>query len=204
MIHSVMIFNNAGKPRLMRFYSPTSPATPHTRTLFLNQVYDAVSVRSDTVCNFIDLGKGKGRQSARGDEDELKVVYRHYATLYFVFVVDKGESELGILDLIQVFVESLDRVFSNVCELDLIFHFPEVHLLLSCIITAGLVLDTSIESIAKTYAELIKARNGGTTSKPHSSINGSASGIGVGPLGGLGALGAGWDKLVGFRGKSGK
>jgi hypothetical protein len=26
----------------------------------------------------------------------------------------------------QVFVESLDRAFENVCELDLIFHFDEV------------------------------------------------------------------------------
>ena len=30
------------------------------------------------------------------------MVYRCYATLYFVFVVDASESELGILDLIQV------------------------------------------------------------------------------------------------------
>ena len=59
-------------------------------------------------------------------EDELRVIYRHYATLYFVFVVDQSESELGILDLIQVFVESLDRCFENVCELDLIFHFDQV------------------------------------------------------------------------------
>ena len=35
-------------------------------------------------------------------EDELRVIYRHYATLYFVLVVDQSESELGILDLIQV------------------------------------------------------------------------------------------------------
>lgn len=26
----------------------------------------------------------------------------------------------------QVFVESLDRAFENVCELDLVFHFDEV------------------------------------------------------------------------------
>lgn len=37
-------------------------------------------------------------------------VYRVYATLYFIFVVDGSESELGILDLVHVFVESLDHV----------------------------------------------------------------------------------------------
>ena len=33
---------------------------------------------------------------------DTRIIYRHYATLYFVFVVDECESELGILDLIQV------------------------------------------------------------------------------------------------------
>lgn len=54
------------------------------------------------------------------------MIYRHYATLYFVFCVDSSESELGILDLIQVFVETLDKCFENVCELDLIFHVDKV------------------------------------------------------------------------------
>ncbi len=31
----------------------------------------------------------------------MKLIYRHYATLYFVFAVDQQESDLGILDLIQ-------------------------------------------------------------------------------------------------------
>lgn len=34
--------------------------------------------------------------------DDTRIVYRNYATLYFVFVVDGSESELGVLDLIQV------------------------------------------------------------------------------------------------------
>ena len=32
---------------------------------------------------------------------DFKLIYRHYATLFFVFCVDSSESELGILDLIQ-------------------------------------------------------------------------------------------------------
>jgi hypothetical protein len=49
-----------------------------------------------------------------------------FATLTFVFLCDLAESELGVLDLIQVFVEALDRIFENVCELDLVFGFDEV------------------------------------------------------------------------------
>ena len=41
----------------------------------------------------------------------------------FIFIVDEAESELGILDLLQVFVQVLDTCFENVCELDLIYHF---------------------------------------------------------------------------------
>jgi hypothetical protein len=47
------------------------------------------------VCNFLEGSKLLGGKDTR-------VIYRHYATLYFVFVVDESESELGILDLIQV------------------------------------------------------------------------------------------------------
>jgi AP-3 complex subunit sigma len=54
-----------------------------------------VSKRPDTVCNFLE-----GSQMLGGKD--TRVIYRHYATLYFVFVVDECESELGILDLIQV------------------------------------------------------------------------------------------------------
>lgn len=73
---------------------------------------------------------------------------RQFATLTFVFTVSPSESELGILDLIQVFVEALDRIFNNVCELDLVFGFDEVNYTLAEIVQAGLVLETNISVIA--------------------------------------------------------
>ena len=45
-------------------------------------------------------------------------------------------------------MESLDRSFENVCELDLIFHFDEVNHVLSEIIQGGLVLETNINEIS--------------------------------------------------------
>ncbi|KAB0393542.1 hypothetical protein E2I00_015184, partial [Balaenoptera physalus] len=76
-----------------------------------------------------------------------KLIYRHYATLYFVFCVDSSESELGILDLIQVFVETLDKCFENVCELDLIFHVDKVHNILAEMVMGGMVLETNMNEI---------------------------------------------------------
>ena len=46
-------------------------------------------------------------------DGDTVLIYRHYATLYFVFAVDSSESELGILDLIQVLVLLLDLLTSS-------------------------------------------------------------------------------------------
>ena len=94
------------------------------------------------------------------DDDEIadrKIIYRHYATLYFIFVVDGSESELGILDLIQVFVETLDKCFENVCELDLIFAVDKVHYILDEIVMGGMVLETNIADILAAVDVINKA-----------------------------------------------
>ena len=47
----------------------------------------------------------------------------------------------------QVFVETLDRCFENVCELDLIFHVDKVHNILQEICIGGMVLETNMSEI---------------------------------------------------------
>jgi len=108
--------------------------------------------------------------------DETRIVYRCYATLYFVFVVDSSESELGVLDLIQVLVESLDRSFENVCELDLVFHFDDVHHILAEMIQGGLVLETNVEEIALAVREARKARKDSYAAANPLSLGGSTAG----------------------------
>ena len=103
-------------------------------------MFQQVAQRPDSFCNYLE-----GSIPEWGDE--TKLIYRHYATLYFVFAVDKLESDLGILDLIQGFVEALDKCFENVCELDLIFHSDKVHYILDEIVMGGMVLETNIVSI---------------------------------------------------------
>lgn len=106
----------------------------------IKETFQLVSKRDDNVCNFLEGG------SLIGGSD-YKLIYRHYATLYFVFCVDSSESELGILDLIQVFVETLDKCFENVCELDLIFHVDKVHFILNELVMGGMVLETNMTEI---------------------------------------------------------
>lgn len=120
------------------------PQGYETQQRAIQECYQLVSKRADTLCNFLEGGSIYGK--------ETKLIYRHYATLYFIFIVDGSESELGILDLIQVFVETLDRCFENVCELDLIFHSDKVHHIMDEIIMGGMVLETNKEEIYSAIA----------------------------------------------------
>jgi AP-3 complex subunit sigma len=61
--------------------------------------------------------------------------------------VDAYKSELGILNLIQVFVETLDKCFENVCELDLIFHMDKVHYILQKVVMCGMMLAINMNEI---------------------------------------------------------
>uniref|UniRef100_A0A9J7YEL0 Adaptor related protein complex 3 subunit sigma 1 n=1 Tax=Cyprinus carpio carpio TaxID=630221 RepID=A0A9J7YEL0_CYPCA len=137
MIKAILIFNNHGKPRMSKFYEHY---TEDTEQQIIRETFHLVSKRDENVCNFLEGGLLIG-----GSENKL--IYRHYATLYFVFCVDSSESELGILDLIQVFVETLDKCFENVCELDLIFHLDKVHNILAEMVMGGMVLETNMSEI---------------------------------------------------------
>ena len=90
---------------------------------------------------------------------DSKLIYRHYATLFFIFLVDQSESELGILDLIQVFVEALDQRFENVCELDIVFHYDEVNHILDEIVMGGMVLETNLNQIMNCVYGMKKYEN---------------------------------------------
>ena len=126
MIHAIIIINNSGDPRILKFY--TQGLDDSKRQHIVRECYNQVVKRSDNVCNFLE-GKALPHYG-----DDAKLVYRHYATLFFIFIVDQQESELGILDLIQVTVECLDKCFEAVCELDLIFNSEKVHFILDEIV----------------------------------------------------------------------
>eukprot|EP00058_Branchiostoma_floridae_P022181 XP_002607671.1 hypothetical protein BRAFLDRAFT_82886 [Branchiostoma floridae] len=146
MIKAIVVFNNHGKPRLIKFFQHYNE---DMQQQIVRETFHLVSKRDENVCNFQEGG------SLIGGSD-YKIIYRHYATLYFVFCVDSSESELGILDLIQVFVETLDKAFENVCELDLIFHVDKVHYILQELVMGGMVLETNMTEIVTRIEEQSK------------------------------------------------
>ncbi|XP_019062597.1 AP-3 complex subunit sigma-2 isoform X1 [Fukomys damarensis] len=132
----------------------------------VRETFHLVLKRDDNICNFLEGG------SLIGGSD-YKLIYRHYATLYFVFCVDSSESELGILDLIQVFVETLDKCFENVCELDLIFHMDKVHYILQEVVMGGMVLETNMnEIVAQMEAQnRLEKSEGGLSAAPARAVS---------------------------------
>jgi len=147
MIKGIVILNNSGVCRLSKLYVKQG-FKMQAKTI--REIYNLVSRRSGTLCNFVD------KHSITIWGDDTRLIYRHYATLYFVFACDVSESELAILDLIQVFVETLDKCFENVCELDLIFHSEKVQHILAEIVMGGMVLETNITLVLKAIREMEK------------------------------------------------
>eukprot|EP01071_Lankesteria_metandrocarpae_P004906 Lankesteria_metandrocarpae@DN3740_c0_g1_i1.p1 len=153
MIRCIVVINQQAKPRLVRFYDGTSNEEQQT---LVKSLHGIVSSRPHELCScFIHSPKFVG--------ENFKIVYRHFATLYFIAVVDSTESELGMLDLIQVFVQVLDACFENVCELDLIYHFEKVNYILDEIVMGGLVVETHVDSILAALGGVWKSEKASTS-----------------------------------------
>jgi AP-4 complex subunit sigma-1 len=73
-----------------------------------------------------------------------KVVYRRYASLFFIVGVEgEDENELAILEFIHALVETLDRYFENVCELDIMFNLEKAHFILDEMVMNGCIIETN-------------------------------------------------------------
>ena len=84
---------------MTKFYTPLHQSAQTV----VQKIFSLVCTRPSGLCNFLDAPELEAFLGPKGGADEQwRVVYRNYATLFFVFVVDGAESELGILDLIQV------------------------------------------------------------------------------------------------------
>ena len=129
MIKGIIIVNNHGKVRLARFYTriPQQKQQQIIRDVFsiVSKRSDAVCNFVETNTSWSDKYRNKKAIKAAAvmddskkdeskdesikalKEDKIlleffdsKLIYRHYATLFFIFVVDSSESELGNISFI--------------------------------------------------------------------------------------------------------
>ncbi|XP_054430106.1 AP-3 complex subunit sigma-1-like isoform X1 [Pteronotus mesoamericanus] len=92
MVKVILVFSNHRKLGLCKFYQS---CFEDPQQQIIRETVHLVSMRGENVCNFLEGGLLIGAS-------DNKLIYRHYAILYFVSCVKSSESELGILDTIQL------------------------------------------------------------------------------------------------------
>eukprot|EP00959_Pyramimonas_sp_CCMP1952_P353964 7416055-Pyramimonas_sp.AAC.1 len=130
-IRFVLMVNKQGQTRLAQYYEPMP--REERRTLEGEIVRKCLS-RSESQCSFVE-------------HRNIKVIYRRYASLFFLVGVDGDENELSILEFIHCIVETLDRYFGNVCELDIMFHIDKAHFILDEMVMNGCIVETNKTNI---------------------------------------------------------
>ncbi|TRY81030.1 hypothetical protein TCAL_04789 [Tigriopus californicus] len=133
MIHFVVLFSRQGKIRLQKWYE----ARPdREKKKITRELTNAILARKPKMSNFLEW-------------KELQIVYKRYASLFFLFAVDKSDNELITLELIHRYVEVLDKYFGSVCELDIIFNFEKAYFILDELILGGELQETSKKAVIK-------------------------------------------------------
>ena len=138
MIRFLLLQNRQGKTRTAKYYVPMDDDEKHQLEF---EVHRLVVNRDPKFTNFAEFRTHK-------------IIYRRYAGLFFSLCVDVNDNELVLLESIHLFVEVLDHFFSNVCELDLVFNFHKVYLIIDEFVLAGEIQETSKKQILERLAEL--------------------------------------------------
>jgi AP-4 complex subunit sigma-1 len=71
--------------------------------------------------------------------------------------VDAEENELAIFEFIHCVVETLDRHFGNVCELDIMFHLDKAHYILDEMVMNGAVVETNKAIILQLATQYVRS-----------------------------------------------
>ncbi|KAG0286126.1 AP-1 adaptor complex sigma subunit Aps1 [Linnemannia gamsii] len=132
-INFVLLVSRQGKTRLAKWFTTLSPKE---KSKIVKDVTQLVLARRTKMCNFLEY-------------KDTKVIYRRYASLYFITGVGTQDNELITLEIIHRYVEVLDRYFGNVSELDLIFNFERAYYMLDELLIAGEMQESSKIAVLK-------------------------------------------------------
>ncbi|MBA0690339.1 hypothetical protein Goari_008021 [Gossypium aridum] len=160
-IRFILMVNKQGQTRLAQYYEWL---TLEERRALEGEIVRKCLARNEQQCSFVE-------------HRNYKIVYRRYASLFFLVGVDNDEgvyaqlypwilfptsedsplgsqslrsaspNELAILEFIHLLVETMDRHFGNVCELDIMFHLEKAHFMLEETVMNGCIVETSKANI---------------------------------------------------------
>eukprot|EP01095_Lingulamoeba_sp_RSL-Kostka_P008027 TRINITY_DN2630_c0_g1_i1.p1 TRINITY_DN2630_c0_g1~~TRINITY_DN2630_c0_g1_i1.p1 ORF type:complete len:146 (+),score=12.34 TRINITY_DN2630_c0_g1_i1:77-514(+) len=118
----------------------------------LSQYYDYIPIKKRTNIEAQIVRKCLSRNLHESNFFEFldhKIVYRRYASLFFILGVDVDENELAIYEFIHAVVETFDGYFESVCELDIMFNLEKAHFILDEMISNGMIIETNKMTILK-------------------------------------------------------
>ncbi|GJN93429.1 hypothetical protein Rhopal_006484-T1 [Rhodotorula paludigena] len=133
----LLLISRQGKVRLAKWFTTLST---RAKSKIVKDVTQLVLARRTRMCNFLEY-------------KDSKIVYRRYASLFFVTGIGQQDNELITLELIHRYVEVLDRYFGNVCELDLIFNYQKAYSILDELIIAGEMQESSKKSVLRAVGQ---------------------------------------------------
>lgn len=147
-IKYLLLVNKQGQTRLSKYYDHMDN---DRRVNLEGEIIRKCLGRSESQVRFAsDLRSVLSHQGGKClfvEFQNYKVVYRRYASLYFILGVDSEENELAMLELIHFIVETFDKYFSNVCELDIMFNIDKGHMLIDEVIMNGHIVETNQRNI---------------------------------------------------------
>ncbi|GMG55691.1 unnamed protein product [Ambrosiozyma monospora] len=143
-IKYLILLSRQGKVRLTKWYITLSQKE---KQRIVREVAAMIPLRKPKMCNVIE-------------HKDSKIIYRRYASLFFICSVDNDDNELITLDIIQRYVEIMDKSYGNVCELDIIFNFQTAYHVLDELIIDGVIQESSASEILKKVAQQDQLESG--------------------------------------------
>ncbi|CCC12432.1 hypothetical protein SMACR_06512 [Sordaria macrospora] len=142
-IHYLILLSRQGKVRLAKWFTTLSPKDKAKIVKDVSQLArsSASSPESPDVanclCSFADT----------------KIVYRRYASLFFIAGCSSEDNELITLEIIHRYVEQMDKYYGNVCELDIIFSFTKAYYILDELLLAGELQESSKKNVLRCISQ---------------------------------------------------
>ena len=99
------------------------------------------------------LSQHKDLRASLTDEEDTKIVYRRYASLFFIAGCSSDDNELITLEIIHRYVEQMDKYYGNVCELDIIFSFTKAYYILDELLLAGELQESSKKNVLRCISQ---------------------------------------------------
>ncbi|CAN6631764.1 AP-1 complex subunit sigma-1 [Trichomonascus vanleenenianus] len=132
-IQYLLLLSRQGKVRLAKWFQTLGTKE---KAKIVKEVTTLVLARRTKMCNFLEY-------------KDSKVVYRRYASLFFVAGIDSDDNELLTLEIIHRYVEQMDKYYGNVCELDIIFNFQKAYYILDELLIAGELQESSKRDVLR-------------------------------------------------------